>query len=102
MKHFISIAQTSVDELRHTLDVSKKLKKQLKDSGKNEPILTRKTLAMIFEKASLRTRVSFEVAMTQLGGRGLSLSDAEVGLGKREPVKDAARVLAGMCDGVMA
>ena len=102
MKHFISIAQTSHDELRHTLDVSKRLKKQLKETGKNDPILASKTLAMIFEKPSLRTKVSFAVAMTQLGGTGMYLSREEVGLGQREPVKDAARVLASMCDGIMA
>ena len=57
---------------------------------------------MIFEKPSLRTRVSFSVAMAQLGGNGLLLRDEEVGLGKREPVQDVARVLSGMCDGIMA
>src|SRR4051812_47353136 len=102
MKHFISLAQTSFDDLRNTLNVAKRLKKQLKEIGRNDPILAGKTLAMIFEKPSLRTRVSFEVAMTQLGGAGLSLSNAEVGLGVREPVKDAARVLSDMCDGIMA
>jgi ornithine carbamoyltransferase len=102
MKHFISIAQHSHDELQHTLEVAHRLKKQLKTTGQNDPILTNKTLAMIFEKPSLRTRVSFAVAMTQLGGNGLLLRDEEVGLGKREPVQDVARVLAGMCDGIMA
>ena len=57
---------------------------------------------MIFEKPSLRTRVSFAVAMTHLGGHGLVLRQEEVGLGTREPVQDVARVLAGMCDGIMA
>jgi ornithine carbamoyltransferase len=57
---------------------------------------------MIFEKPSLRTRVSFAVAMTHLGGNGLVLREEEVGLGKREPVADVARVLSGMCDGIMA
>jgi len=102
MKHFISIAQTSHDELRHTLDVAKRLKQQLKETGKNDPILAGKTLAMVFEKPSLRTKVSFGVAMTQLGGAGMYLSREEVGLGAREPVKDVARVLSGMCDGIMA
>ena len=69
---------------------------------RNDPILAGKTLAMIFEKPSLRTRVSFAVAMTHLGGNGLLLRDEEVGLGKREPVQDVARVLSGMCDGIMA
>src|SRR4051812_39138959 len=102
MKHFISIAQTSSDELQHTLDVAHRLKKQLTTTGKNDPILANKTLAMVFEKPSLRTRVSFAVAMTQLGGNGLLLRDEEVGLGKREPVQDVARVLSSMCDGIMA
>src|SRR5262245_16153561 len=102
MKHFISIAQTSQDELRHTLEVSKRLKKQLKETGKNDPILAGKTLSMVFEKPSLRTKVSFGGAMTQLGGAGMYSSREEVGLGAREPVKDVARVLASMCDGIMA
>lgn len=102
MKHFIAISDTSPDDLRHTLELSHRLKKQLKTTGRNDPILANKTLAMIFEKPSLRTRVSFAVAMTQLGGNGLLLRDEEVGLGKREPVQDVARVLSGMCDGIMA
>ena len=57
---------------------------------------------MIFEKPSLRTRVSFAVAMTHLGGTGLLLRQEEVGLGTREPIHDVARVLASMCDGIMA
>ena len=56
---------------------------------------------MIFEKPSLRTRVTFETAMTHLGGHALNLTQNEIGLGKREPVKDVARVLGRMCDGVM-
>lgn len=102
MKHFISLAETSLDDLVHVMDVSHRLKKQLKTTGHNDPLLERKTLAMIFEKPSLRTRVSFAVAMTQLGGNGLLLRDEEVGLNKREPVEDVARVLSGMCDGIMA
>ena len=102
MKHFISIADHTTEELRHLLDVSKRLKKQLKETGRNDPIFAGKTLAMIFEKPSLRTRVSFAVAMAHLGGQGLILRDEEVGLDKREPVQDVARVLSGMCDGIMA
>src|SRR5262245_305227 len=102
MKHFISISDHSPDELWHTLDVSAKLKKQLKSVGKNDSILLGKTLAMVFEKPSLRTRVSFAVAMTQLGGNGLLLRDEEVGLDSREPTQDVAKVLSGMCDGIMA
>lgn len=102
MKHFISIADCSVAELEHLLDVAARLKKQLKSTGRNDPILAGKTLAMIFEKPSLRTHASFSVAMTQLGGAGMILRDDEVGLGRREPAKDAARVLSSMCDGIMA
>ncbi len=102
MKHFISLAECTSAELRHLLDVAARLKKQLKTTGKNDPILANKTLAMIFEKPSLRTRVSFGVAMTQLGGNGLLLRGDEVGLDVREPVQDIARVLSGMCDGIMA
>jgi ornithine carbamoyltransferase len=102
MKHFISIADTPLAELEHVFAVAKRLKAQLKSTGRNDPILAGKTLAMIFEKPSLRTRVSFSVAMNQLGGYGLLLSRDEVGLGTREPVKDVARVLNGMVDGIMA
>jgi ornithine carbamoyltransferase len=102
MNHFISIAETPTEELRHVLDVSYRLKKQLKTTGRNDPILTGKTLAMIFEKPSLRTRVSFAVAIEQLGGNGLLLRDEEVGLDKREATEDVARVISSMCDGIMA
>jgi ornithine carbamoyltransferase len=102
MKHFISIADHTTQELRHLLDVARRLKKQHKETGRNDPIFAGKTLAMIFEKPSLRTRVSFAVAMAHLGGEGLILRDEEVGLDVREPVQDVARVLSGMCDGIMA
>src|SRR3712207_3024394 len=102
MNHFIAIADHSTDWLRHVLDVSKRLKKQLKTTGKNDPILANKTLAMIFEKPSLRTRVSFAVAMTQVGGSSIILRQEEVGLGGREEIRDIARVISSMCDGIMA
>ena len=102
MTHFIAVADWTTPELRHALDVALRLKRQLRETGHNDPILAGRTLAMIFEKPSLRTRVSFAVGMTQLGGNGLLLRNEEVGLGTREPLKDIARVLSGMCDGVMA
>src|SRR3954454_14732964 len=102
LKDFIAVADHSPEQLRHFLDVSKRLKKQHKETGRNDPVLAGKTLAMIFEKPSLRTRVSFSVAMTHLGGYGLLLRNEEVGLDTREPTQDVARVLSGMCDGIMA
>src|SRR5438046_8785616 len=102
MKDFITIADHSREELREFLDVAGRLKKQFKATGRNDPILAGKTLAMFFEKPSLRTRVSFAVAMTHLGGNGLLLRDEEVGLDTREPTQDVARVLSGMCDGIIA
>jgi len=102
MKHFVSIAAWSVAELEHALEVADHLKKQHRETGRNDPILVGKTLAMIFEKPSLRTHVAFGVAMTQLGGSGTVLHDGEVGLDRRELVKDVARVLSGMSDGIMA
>jgi ornithine carbamoyltransferase len=102
MRHFISLSEYSPADLRHLLAVAARLKKQLKTTGRNDPILANKTLAMIFEKPSLRTRVSFAVGMTQLGGSGLLIRGDEAGLGTREPMQDIARVLASMCDGIMA
>jgi ornithine carbamoyltransferase len=66
------------------------------------PLLEGKTIAMLFEKPSLRTRVSFEVGMKQLGGSAIYLSQAEVGLGQREPVEDVARVLSRYVSGIVA
>lgn len=102
MKHFIALADFSTDELRHMLDVAKRLKKQLKETGRNDPILSGRVLAMIFEKPSLRTRVSFTVGMTQLGGASMMIRAEEMGWGVREPIQDVARVISSMCDGIMA
>ena len=99
---FVSIVATPMEMLEHIMEVARRLKKQLKTTGRNDPIAAGKTLAMIFEKPSLRTRVSFEVAMVQMGGAGLYIAPAEIGLGKRESVADVARVLSGMVDGIMA
>jgi ornithine carbamoyltransferase len=102
MQHFISIADHTTEQLRHVLDIARQLKAEHKSSGRNAPLLAGKTLAMIFEKPSLRTRVSFTVAMNHLGGAAMMLRQEEVGLTTREPVEDVARVLSGMCDGIMA
>ena len=66
------------------------------------PVLAGRTLAMIFQKSSLRTRLSFEAAMTQLGGHAINLEDHQVGIAKREDVRDVARVVASICDGICA
>ena len=98
---FIAIADFSPAELQSMLDLAVELKKELKAGG-NRPLLQGKVLGMIFTKPSLRTRVSFDMAMRQLGGDALYLSPAEIGLGQRESIADVARVLAGYVDAIMA
>ena len=97
MRHLISLFDLSTQQIRDIFDRSHQLKRDLQQ-GVRQPILAGHVLALLFEKPSLRTRVSFELAMRRLGGEALYLSPAEVGLGKREPVKDVARVLGGYCD----
>lgn len=99
---FIDILGMDRAMLEHLLAVAERLKKQYRATGRNEPLAAGKTLAMIFEKPSLRTRVSFEVAMAHLGGAAIYITPGEIGLGKRESVPDAARVLSGFCDAIMA
>lgn len=101
MKHFLSIADLSSNELQNLLDLGMSLKAELREGG-NKPILKGKNLALVFMKPSLRTRVSFEVGMVQLGGYAFYLSPAEIKMGGRESVPDVARVLSGYVDGVMA
>ncbi len=100
-KHFINILDYSSDFLSELIDKAIEDKKIFK-RGELPKLLSGKTLAMYFEKPSLRTRMSFEVAMNHLGGYGMYLTDAEIGLGRREPIKDVARVVSGMCDGFVA
>jgi ornithine carbamoyltransferase len=101
MDHLICLADLSSDEIWHILNTARTLKAAWQDGG-NKPILAGKSLAMIFEKPSLRTRTSFEIAMLHLGGRALYLSPNEIGLGKRESVADVARVLSRYVDGIEA
>ena len=101
MKHFLNLADFSTAELWAFLHKAKALKDEWQAGG-NQPILKGKILAMIFQKPSLRTRVSFEAGMLHLGGHALYLSPNEIGLGKRESVPDVARVLSGYADGIMA
>src|SRR3972149_1047400 len=102
MKHFLSISDCSAEELNALLDLSVALKKLYKGGGR-DLCLSGKTLAMLFEKPSLRTRISFQVAMTDLGGSTIYVKPEDIGgIGKREPVKDIARVLSRYVDGIMA
>jgi ornithine carbamoyltransferase len=101
MKHFLDIENHTSDEIQNLLDLAVQLKKEHK-SGGNPPLLKGKALAMVFQKPSLRTRVSFEMAMQHVGGHALYLSPFEIGLGKRESIADVARVLSGYVDVIMA
>ncbi len=96
-RHLISVADLSPRDVQRVVDMALQTK-----NGQTVSILGGKTLALLFEKPSLRTRVSFDVAMQQLGGHALYLSPAEVGLGEREPVADVARVLSRYVDAIAA
>lgn len=94
-RHLTSILDLSPEDLERVLDVALAIKRD-----GSVPVLSGQTLALLFEKPSLRTRVSFEVAMARLGGRALYMSGREVQMGDREPVQDVARVLSRMVDGI--
>ena len=96
-RDLLSIAELSPDDLDMLLQTALSMK-----LDGSRPVLQGKTVAMLFEKPSLRTRVSFEVGMKQLGGNAIYLSQSEVGLGQREPVKDVARVLSRYVAGIVA
>ena len=100
--HFIDIDDHDLEWLLHVLEVSHTLKAERESGEPNEPILTGRTLAMLFEKPSLRTRVSFQQAMYELGGQAIILHNQEFGIGERESASDIARVLSGMVHGIMA
>jgi ornithine carbamoyltransferase len=99
--HYLGVADLSVDAIFDVLDHALELKRDLA-RGHTPPLLANKTAALVFQKPSLRTRVSFEVAMLQLGGHALYLSPAEIQLGQREGVPDAARVLSRYVDVIVA
>ena len=101
-KHFLSIEDYSPDDLRLLLDLSVRLK-QLYRSGQRDVCLAGKTVVLLFEKPSSRTRISFQVAFNQLGGFSIYIRPEDIGgLGKREPIKDLARVLNGYVDIIVA
>jgi ornithine carbamoyltransferase len=101
MKHFLDISDYSPAELQDLLDLAIRLKEEY-FAGGNQPLFKGKVLAMIFQKPSLRTRVSFDMAMRHMDGDALYLSPSEIGLGKRETIADVARVLSGYVQAVMA
>jgi ornithine carbamoyltransferase len=100
MRHFLTLKDFTKKEILEIIDISLEIKKDLK-AGIYKDELKKQTLAMIFEKSSTRTRVSFETGMYQLGGHALFLSNRDIHLGRGEPVKDTARVISSMCDMVM-
>jgi len=102
VRHFLCIQDCTVKELEDLLALSAELKLRHR-RGKLQSTLAGKILAMVFEKASLRTRMSFQVAMADLGGLAINLKPDDIGiLGQREPVKDIARVLGRYVHGIMA
>lgn len=101
MNHFLAVSDLSSSEVQDLLDTAVRLKKEYFEKG-NPPLFKGKVLGMIFQKPSLRTRVSFDMAMRHMGGDALYLSPNEIGLGKRETIADVARVLSGYVQALMA
>lgn len=100
MKHFLKLLDCTTEEIIELLDLADQLKKYVKE-GKEHHFLKGKTLGMIFEKSSTRTRVSFETGMYQLGGHALFISSKDAQIGRGEPTQDTARVLSRYLDGIM-
>lgn len=99
-RDFLSLHDFTTEEIYQILDLAAELKEKQKN-GVEHHILKGKTLGMIFEKSSTRTRVSFEVGMYQLGGSALFLSNRDLQIGRGEPIRDTARVLSRYLDGIM-
>ena len=99
-KHLLKLSDLSPEELFEILDLADRLKYEQKH-GIPHPLLAGRTLGMIFQKSSTRTRVSFETGMYQLGGQALFLSSRDLQIGRGEPVQDTARVLSRYLDGIM-
>jgi len=100
MRHFLTLKDFTKEEILEIIDIGLAIKKDLK-AGVYKEELKKQTLAMIFEKSSTRTRVSFETGMFQLGGHALFLSNRDIHLGRGEPIKDTSRVISSMCNMVM-
>ena len=100
IRHFLTLQDLSTDELNQVIQLAIEMKAAHRE-GRQEPIFAGKILAMIFEKSSTRTRVSFEAGMAQLGGDALFLSPNDTQLGRGEPIEDSARVISRMVDIIM-
>lgn len=101
MRHFLTLNDFGKDEILEMINLAREIKKEAK-ARDFKPYLKDQKLAMIFEKSSTRTRVSFDVGMNELGGHALFLSSSDIQIGRGEPIKDTARVISRMCDLVMA
>ena len=101
MRHFLTLNDFDKDEILEMINLARKIKKEAK-ARDFKPYLKDQKLAMIFEKSSTRTRVSFDVGMNELGGHALFLSSSDIQIGRGEPIKDTARVISRMCDLIMA
>lgn len=100
VRHFLDLTDISAEDLRRVIDLSKELKARRKAGTEQRP-LAGKSLAMVFDKPSTRTRVSFDLAMRQLGGETIMLTGAEMQLGRGESIADTARVLSRFVDAIM-
>ena len=100
MRHFLTLNDFSKDEIEQMINLARKIKKEAK-AREFKPYLKDQKLAMIFEKSSTRTRISFDVGMHELGGYALFLSKNDIQIGRGEPIRDTARVISRMCDMAM-
>ena len=101
MRHFLTLNDFGKDEILEMINLAREIKKEAK-ARDFKPYLKDQKIAMIFEKSSTRTRVSFDVGMNELGGHALFLSSSDIQIGRGEPIKDTARVISRMCDLIMA
>jgi ornithine carbamoyltransferase len=102
VRHFLDLTDIPPQTLREMIDASRAMKDRLKKNGRSaDAVLAGRTLAMVFDKPSTRTRVSFDVAMRQLGGESITLTSQEMQLGRGETLADTARVLSRYVDGIM-
>jgi ornithine carbamoyltransferase len=100
IKHFLQFSDFTLDEFEYVIERTRLIKRKFKNYERHHPLLDR-TLVMVFEKNSTRTRLSFEAGMQQLGGAAIYLNTRDSQLGRGEPVEDAAQVISRMCDIVM-